>query len=151
MRHVIDGRVSHEVLHGVAARCGGVVEDLVEELVWALCGGQEVQSKWWPGRVIAVDDVLERVEVIAAGNLLLDAEDGGPELLYQNVLLGALPLHEIEDMLLRIGVWRRGDSSIFEDLGSGVPVLDCDNECLLRGDQVGLLNPGAVMPGQWGQ
>ena len=32
----------------------------------------------------------EHVEVIAAGDLFLDAEDGGLELLYQDVLFGAL-------------------------------------------------------------
>ena len=61
MRHVIDGRVGHEVVHGVAARCGRVVEGLVEELVRALHGGQEVQTEWRSGRCVAIDDVLHEV------------------------------------------------------------------------------------------
>ena len=65
MRHVIDGRVGHEVVHGVAARCGRVVEGLVEELVRALHGGQEVQTEWRSGLCVAIDDVLH--EVVAAG------------------------------------------------------------------------------------
>ena len=155
VRHVIDGRVSHEVLHGVA------VEGLVEELVWALYGGQEVQSEWRSGRVVAVDDVLhkvggpglplkvrkrlalgcgvfdgldeERVEVIAAGDLFLDAEDGGLELLYQNILLD-----EVEDMLLRIGVWCGGHASIFEDrapvaVAKSVPSLTATTRAFCAG------------------
>ena len=85
------------------------------------------------------------------GDLFLDAEDGCLELLYQDVLFSALPLHEVQDVLLCVGVWPCGDPAIFEDLGAGGrgkdgAVLDCDNEGLLRGDQAGLLDPGAVMP-----
>ena len=62
------------------------------------------------------------------------------------------PLHEVEDMLLRIGVRCGGHVLISEDLGSGGcrevgAVLDLDrDEGFLRGDQAGLLNPGAVAP-----
>ena len=82
----------------------------------------------------------EHVEVIAAGDLFLDAEDGGLELLYQDVLFGALPLHEVQNMLSRVGVWPCGDPAISEDLCAGGrgevgAVFDCYNEGLLRGDQ----------------
>ena len=137
VRHVIDGRVGHEILHGVAARCGRVIEGLVEELVRALHGGQEVQAERGSSRCVAIDDVPykvgvpglpleigerltlgrgvldglddEHVEVVAAGDLFLDAEDGGLELLYQHILFGALPLHEVQNMLPRVGVWPCND------------------------------------------
>ena len=94
---------------------------------------------------------LLHVEVVAARDLFLDAEDGCLELLYQDVLLGALPLHEVQDVLLRVGVWPCGDPAIFEDMVADVcrkvgAVLHRDDEGLLRGDQAGLLDPGAVVP-----
>ena len=92
------------------------------------------------GVLDGLDD--EHVEVVAAGDLFPDAEDGGLELLYQHILFGALPLHEVQNMLPHVGVWPCGDPAILEDLCAG----DCDNEGLLRGDQAGLLDPGAVMP-----
>ena len=101
------------------------------------------------GVLDGLDD--EHVEVVAAGDLFLDAEDGGLELLYQHILFGALPLHEVQNMLPRVGVWPCGDPAISEDLCAGGrgevgAVFDCYNESLLRGDQAGLLDPGAVMP-----
>ena len=63
VRHVIDGRVGHEILHGVAARCGRVIEGLVEELVRALHGGQEVQAERGSSRCVAIDDVPYKVGV----------------------------------------------------------------------------------------
>ena len=82
------------------------------------------------GVLDGLDD--EHVEVVAAGDLLLDAEDGGLELLYQHILFGALPLHEVQNMLARVGVWPCGDPAILEDLCAGGrgevgAFFDCDN------------------------
>ena len=54
-------------------------------------------------------------------------------------------------MLLRVGVWPCGDPAMFGDLGTGGrsevgAIFHCDDEGLLRVDQAGLLDPGAVMP-----
>ena len=112
-------------------------------------GNRGAADSWPRSPCDGLDD--EHVEVVAAGDLLLDAEDGGLELLYQHILFSALPLHEVQNMLPRVGVWFCGDPAILEDLCAGGrgevgAFFDCDNEGLVRGDQAGLLDPGAVMP-----
>ena len=58
VRHVIDGRVGHKVVHVVAARSGRDIEGLLEELVRVLNGGKEVQAERRSGSRVAVDDIL---------------------------------------------------------------------------------------------
>ena len=75
----------------------------------------------------------------------------GLELLNQNVLPGALPLHEVEDVLLLVRSGASREALVLDDLCSGGggevgAILDCYHEGLLRRDQAGLLDPGAALP-----
>ena len=136
VRHVIDGRVGHKVVHVVAARSRRH-KGLLEELVRALNGGEEVQAERRSCSRVAVNDILHKV--------------GGP----------SLPLKVGERLTLGCGVLDGLDEehvevvaaypAILEDLCAGGccevgVVLHRDDEGLLRGDQAGLLDPRAVAP-----
>ena len=61
VRHVIDGRVGHKVVHVVAARSRRHIEGLLEELVRVLNGGEEVQAERRSCSRVAVNDILHEV------------------------------------------------------------------------------------------
>ena len=173
--HVIVRRVV-EVLDKTIISCGVLaVELLPEEFVGVLGGGEKVQAVWWirptdiagvdledavPGPrladevwqgLILVRDILEGfrdevVEVVAVGDLLLDVEDGEPELLQQAILVLLLPLREVQEV---VGAWVHGWLAYWKLLSfcgrrqvHGVGC--CHDERLLRRDEVGLLNPWTV-------